>query len=376
MVFQKICFVGADVYPVLKPGFGRAYVGGESVQISLISKAFLELGYEVSLIDRDYGQDPIENLYGIKVIKTFDRKKGVPIVRFFHPRLSSIIRALENADADVYYQSCADMMTGVVAWFCKRRRRKFIFRTAHDYDCIPEKVLVKLWRDKKLYEYGLKNASIIAVQGVKQQELLRKNYNLNSYPVNMVVEIAGHDEVYSSTKDIDVLWVNNLRPFKRPELVIELAKRLPHCRFTMIGGPCSELDTYYKEVKAGASKVANMDFVGPVSYSDIGNYFNRARVFVNTSDSEGFPNSFLQAWVRGVPVVSFFDPDDIIVSNKLGYRALTLENMMTSIDHLLRNTDTRTSIGIKAKAFAINHYSPKHIATRYIELIHKKINDA
>ena len=53
---QKICFVGLDNYPVLNPDCGGEYFGGESVQQTLLAKAFADLGYEVSMVVKDHGQ--------------------------------------------------------------------------------------------------------------------------------------------------------------------------------------------------------------------------------------------------------------------------------------------------------------------------------
>lgn len=370
-MFKRICLVGADVYPVLNPALGEAYIGGESVQHTLLAKAFYHLGYDVFVVDKDYGQPEMESIGGVKVVKTFRENTGIPIIRFVYPRLTSILRALRKVDADVYYQSCAGMMTGVVAWFCKRQGRPFIFRTAHDTDCLPGQQLIRLWRDRKIYEYGLRNADIIAVQGVNQQDLLKKNYHLNSFPINMAVEIP-NDETAESQKDIDVLWVNNMRPFKRPELTFELAKALPDYRFVMIGGPCGGLEGYYNKIRHTALDVKNLDFIGPVNYKDVNDYFLRAKVFVNTSESEGYPNSFLQAWIRGVPVVSFFDPDGLIVHNNLGYSPSTLENIAQRLENLLTNEAERLEIGKRAKDFVLRHYSPVNVANAYIRLLKER----
>ena len=48
-----------------------------------------------------------------------------------------------------------------------------------------------------------------------------------------------------------------------------------------------------------------MTFHGAVPYRDAGALYSRARVLVNTSDVEGFPNTYLQAWASGTPVVAF-----------------------------------------------------------------------
>ena len=231
---KRICFVGMDNYPVFNPAYGQHYFGGESVQQTLLARAFRDIGYDVSIIVMDYGQPKDEMIDGIRALRAYDPAAGIPVLRFLHPRASSIISAMKIADADVYYHSCAGMITGLVARFCRANNRQFVFRIAHDTDCIPGEQLINLWRDRKIYEYGLKNADLIAAQGVNQQALLRDNYALDSEVINMTVELPVEGPETQIVRDI--LWINNLRQFKRPGLAIEVARKLPGFSMAMIGG--------------------------------------------------------------------------------------------------------------------------------------------
>ena len=361
--YRSICFVGADNYPVLTPEYQRHYIGGESVQQTLLAKAFVDLGYDVSMVVTDLGQPDAELIDGIRVFKTFRPNAGLPVLRFIHPRFTGLWQALKRADADIYYQSCASVATGIVAWFCRKYDRKFVFRVAHDTDLMPGQQLIPYWRDKKIYEYGLRQADQIINQSRQQQDLLRENYHLEGPALNMVVQLPAPDEIYS--RDIDVLWVNNLRPFKRPELVLELARKLPDLRIVMIGGPCHGHEDLYEEVCQQAEGIGNLDFKGHVPYQEVNAYYSRSRVFVNTSDSEGFPNSFLQAWVRGTPVLSFFDPDGIILREGLGSSPGDVDQMVAAVNELGGDDDRLAALSAHVSAFAHDHYSPAAVAVRY-----------
>jgi glycosyltransferase involved in cell wall biosynthesis len=363
----KICFVGLDNYPILNSEYAKERFGGESVQQVLIAKALVDLGYEISTVVHNYGQKDGEVIDKIKVWTSYQPSGGIPIFRFIHPRITSVWKALKRANADVYYQSCATVLTGIVSAYCQLHHKKFIFRTAHDADCIPGKQLIKFVRDRKIYEYGLKRADIIAVQSEKQKQSLKKNYQLNSVLINMAVELPKQENY--TEKDIDILWVNNMRPFKRPELALKIAEMLPHRSLTMIGGLSHGFDAFYRRMEENSRKAHNLDFMGQVPYQNINQYFARSKLFLNTSEWEGFPNSFLQAWIRGLPVVSFFDPDNIIDNLKLGSVPSDLENMAECIENLLNEKLERNPIMDRAKTFAQKNYSPKVIAKQYAELL-------
>lgn len=360
--------MGLDNYPVLNPGLGSEYFGGESVQQTLLAKAFAELGYDVFMIVYDYGQPNKEVIDGITVLRCFRESEGVPIFRYIHPRITSVWSAMKEADADIYYQSCAGMRTGLVAYFCKRFNRKFIFRLAHDSDCIPGEQIIPYWRDRKIYEYGLRRTNLTAAQGFRQVELLKKYYGLASTPINMTVQLPDKP-VADNLKDIDVLWVNNLREFKRPELVPELAKLLPDYNITMIGGAVPGNDALYQRVRMLAESSDNLDFKGAVAYHDVNQFFSRAKLFVNTSDWEGFPNSFLQAWIRRVPVLSFFDPDGLIQSESLGEVPVDISDMASRCRALLVDDERRRMLANTAEQFAMDNYSPVSVAKEYERLL-------
>ena len=183
----------------------------------------------------------------------------------------------------------------------------------------------------------------------------------------MAVEIP-KDETYS-VKDIDMLWINNIRPFKRPELVLKIAAMLPHRSITMIGGSSYGYEEIYKRIEKNAAKINNLNFMGQIPYQQINTYFARSKLFFNTSEWEGFPNSFLQSWIRGLPVVSFFDPDNIIDKIKLGFVASDLENMAECIELLLNDNRKRNVFFNRARSYARSNYSPDVIAKQYVELL-------
>jgi glycosyltransferase involved in cell wall biosynthesis len=367
--FQSICFVGADNYPVLNSEYGNHYIGGESVQQTLLARAFVELGYDVSMVVTDLGQPDGEVIDGIRVCKTFKPDAGIPVFRFIHPRFTYLWQALKKANADIYYQSCASVATGFVAAFCRRNNRKFVFRVAHDTDLMPGQELIHYWRDKKIYEYGLRQADLIINQSRQQQHLLLQNYRLEGPELNMVVQLPTPGELIS--RDIDVLWVNNIRPFKRPDLVLELAEMMPDLRFVMIGGSCHGHEDLYEDIQQRAENIGNLEFKGYVPYQEVNAYYARSRVFVNTSDSEGFPNSFLQAWVRGTPVFSFFDPDGIIARENLGVSPDGLARMAAAVRELIGDDSQMIKISTHVSQFARDHYSPGAVALHYHELFLK-----
>lgn len=364
---RKICIVGLDSYGMLSGEGDLRYIGGESVQHVLLARAWRDLGHDVSIVVHDEGQGEKRVVDGITAIAAHTRKGGIPGLRFFHPRASKLVGALSIADADIYYQSPAGVNTGFTAWFTRMTGRRFVFRVASDSDCEKEHPRIRFLRDRMLFDFGLKRADLVAAQTQYQARLLRENHGIESPVINMMVEPPARPTT-PVEKDIDVLWLSNLRALKRPELALELARQLPDLKFTLAGGPMPGGETYYDDIAASAARLPNVTMLGAVRYADTGPLIDCARIFLNTSSIEGFPNTFLQAWVRGVPVVSYFDPDGMVNRLQLGRIATSLDDMREGIRGLIDVPVYRENIGRRAREFALREYT-SGVASRYLELV-------
>lgn len=363
---MKICFLGQDNLPVLAREYHQYGVGGAQVQMTLIAKALVKNGYNVSMVVGDYGQEDGAVWQGVKTYKTFKPNEGLPLIRFVHPRWMSTWAALARADADVYFTSCAGMQVGLLALFCNSVKKGFIFRLANDGDADPRNVLIHHWRDKKLYEFGLKRAERILCQNDKQREHLKKNYFLNATLIRSIVEPPFKD-LRRHDRNIELLWVGNLRNIKRPDLVIELGRRLPKRHLHMVGGPLEGFSELFKNIHREADSLPNITFHGRVPYHGVGDLYDRTCVFVNTSDSEGFPNTYLQSWRRGVPVVAFFDPDDLIRMEGLGYAVSSMDEMQQAIEKLLSDDAEWHQISERCRAYMERHHGDDVVLAPYLE---------
>jgi glycosyltransferase involved in cell wall biosynthesis len=359
---MKICFFGLENLPVLAPEFNRHGVGGEQVQHTLLAKALARREHSVSMVVYDYGQPDCAAWHGVTTYKAYRQHAGIPMLRFVHPRWTAVWAALHRANADIYYVSCAGMHLGLLVLFCKRHGGKVVFRVAHDDDCDPAKLLIKYWRDKKLYEYGLRHADCILVQSARQQAAMLTNYGLQSHIAGMLVDIPERQ----SNRDIDVLWVNNIRQFKRPDLLLALANQMPNVQFHMVGGDQPGFAQLYDHIRDQAATLPNLTFHGHIPYHEMDCIYARAKIFVNTSDSEGFPNSYLQAWVRGTPVVAFFDPDNIIQQERLGLVPTSVEEMREAIATLLSTPVLWSKISTSCKSYMERAYGENSVLFPYL----------
>ena len=102
----------------------------------------------------------------------------------------------------------------------------------------------------------------------------------------------------------------------------------------------------------------NIDYLGPLAQSEVNELLARAHIFVNTSVHEGFPNTFIQAWMREMPVVSLHvNPDDVLNRHGTGIFAGNEPRLAEAVRRLISEPTVRAEFAERARNYALQRHS-------------------
>jgi len=354
----NLCIVAHYAWGAISGG-DKGHAGGVERQTTLLARWLGRRGHAVSLLTWDEGQTEEVVVDGVRVIKMCRRSEGLPGLRFLHPRWTSLNRALQRADGDLYYQNCAEYVTGQVALWARRKGRPFVYSIASDPDCDPRLPKMTTFRERILYRYGLTRADRVIAQTEAQQRMLARGFGVSSYVLPM--PCPGPSRAAFTARrapergPANVLWVGRVSPVKRLELLLDVAEALPSATFEVAGAPDSR-DEYVSKVLSRSRTLANLKYHGKVERARMSELYGRASLLCCTSLYEGFPNTFLEAWSYGVPVVSTIDPDGLIASRGLGGVGTNKDDLAAEIRTLLDDSSRWEETSARCR----EHYLQNH----------------
>ena len=94
-----------------------------------------------------------------------------------------------------------------------------------------------------------------------------------------------------------------------------------------------------------------------MQFQDVQKYFDKAKCFVNSSEFEGFPNTFIQACLGSTPILSFnVNPDNFIERFEVG---CFCANSLDKAVEFIRNLDPEKIrfYGNNAFKYACKHHN-------------------
>jgi glycosyltransferase involved in cell wall biosynthesis len=341
-----------------------------------LAKALAAVGFSVYVVDPMTG-DSWEPIKGVHVGGVPGWDRGIKGFRFLTHRIPSLWRTLKRTGAGLFYARGMGVLELVVLAFAKVSRAKFVFAVAADselmgfmdryhhfhegnatfWDVISNVVPIEV-----AARILVRAADVVLVQHEHQAILAGQKAKKVVHLNNLVdPELLAVRPKQSSG---NILLVGAISKRKGLRVLLPIIESVEHVVFEFVGTPQHvEGESVWNRL----SGYPNVILHGQLPREQTLEKIATAKALLNVSEMEGFPNTFLEAWVLGTPVISLFvDPGGIIKRNHLGY---VCDGDMEELVRLLQvgHYDVDTS---HARKYVLDQHSPAK-AVRLFTDLHK-----
>jgi glycosyltransferase involved in cell wall biosynthesis len=341
--------------------------GGSETGISLIARELAKRGHELHIFCDECAKNEIRIVDGITLhLLPKSKNLGFALVHSFLYYLNLVIQ-MKRCKPDLIYQAGSDPITGILSFYSKCFRVPFIHRIASDLDLLPELSDLIGFRRSKMSKWGQKNASYLITQTMFQKKLLFESLGIDSVHIPNCKVIKKQ----LCKKRSGVLWVGRMIPEKRVELFLDLAEKLPKIQFTMVGMFVAN-NSQNLQIKERIASLNNLNHITSLRPDEMDDYYASTSIFVSTSNLEGFPNTFLEASLQCTPIVSIdIDPDDYVKNSKAGMVVVKKDQLLTSVNSILKDPDIGIEMGKRGRAWVIEHYDVRVVSNQYVAIFNK-----
>jgi glycosyltransferase involved in cell wall biosynthesis len=344
---------------------GRA--AGAQRQLALLADELARRGLRVALVVYPIPERRVAVEPGITLVERPEHAGDGPVqaVR----EATRVLRALMKADGRVVVVRSGTPVVGLVALYCRLFRRRLIFAAANNLDFLDQ------WsRRTRIYAFGVRSADTVVVQSREQETLARRRFP-HIRKLVRIPSFADEPPPTAPRREASAfLWVGRLVDYKRPLLYADLAKALPDLRFVLI--PLRPL--YYAaereclaQLEGLAARMPNFEVGESLPHAELVEALAGAVAVVNTALHEGVPNTFLEAWSQGVPVLTLsFDPDGVVQERGLGVSANgSWERFVAGARELWEGRLERDDLALRARNHVRNVHSRERVGAQWHALV-------
>lgn len=360
----------------------KEIIGGSEIQCWLLAKYLAKKGHKTTYV-------ALQGLKNKRIEKgeEFDVhyliNKGDSKLKIFE----NFYNLLEKEKPDVCYIRIFRYLF-LLNRVCEKLKIPVVFNTSHINDCKPdlEKIkfslnplkflkLIRIVKQRHLNFSVLKKIKVITINKYHAR-LLKKKYSIKATPIYNSMEDNYNKNQIKKKKQ--VIWVNNVKERKRPELFIDLVNEFKNInyRFLMIGELQNNIEYYNKMIKKCEQENDNFKYLGVKIPEKVDKILAGSEIFINTCKPEGFGNNFIQAWFNKCPTITLsFDPDDIIEKNKIGFHSKTFKKMVEDLRFLMNNSELREGMGEQARKYALENHDIFNNVKKYEKEFKQLINE-
>ena len=354
------------------PHFFFENKGGAELQVYYLARELAIRGWQVNYIrEKNKFNFSEKNHEGIKLHTIF-----IPNI-LAHPKLlfaKQVFRRiqlnfqLKRLKPSIIYIRADESYLPLLNTSINKNKIKLVWACSHD-----DKLKHHHWSNK----YGsaikksilkvLNNASLILLQTEFQKQLLSENFKLdgkvlyNSHPIPSNTNLIREDIV---------VWVGRLHKRKFPERFLNIVRKMKansKIKFIMIGRRLNS--SFDNEIESTIKENPNFQYYGESEQEFILELLNKAKILVNTSDTEGFSNTIIEAWLRGVPVITLkgVNPDDLITKNNVGFVCDDIDEIQMRVSELINNSLLFSQMSLESKRIAKEKFDLEKYVDNFID---------
>jgi len=221
---------------------------------------------------------------------------------------------------------------------------------------------------KNFYIWATQFSNIVISQTKGQADLYKRTFNISPTTVYNA-QLPGSDHIIKNYSKISVLWLG--KAFKNPERFTELATRMgseKRFEFLLAGLFTENQIRCFSEMQKNTT---NFKYLGYLNRAEVYKELDNAHVLINTSDVEGFPNTFIEAWFRGVIVISDkINPDNILIDNGIGFLCKNIAEIELKLKELFAGDLTKAKeYSAKAKEYAFKNHNINEVSGEIFKII-------
>lgn len=371
---MKFCFWG-DISNSL---IGKTKGGGE-LQIALLAKALALQNHKVVIID-PYSEKNFTTEDGIEVVNMPTWNKGLKGIRLFSNRIPALYKLLKQQNADYYYCRMRSYFHLVSFLVTRRIKKKFILAVASDIDVLNFKNQYKYehkpnFRLSKyislqlpndiIFRFLLKRADFVVLQHIGQDVNLDLCKGKKIIFPNIIDQrlLKGSN---SATEDY-FIYLGSLSSLKGSDKLLQLSEITDQAIKIMIVGQPNDAKSV--EVFEQLKTKSNIVLKGRLNHEEALDLVSKSKALINTSNFEGFPNVFLEAWALGIPVISLkVNPGNVFTNFRLGVCCDgSLEMMKRSIENNVTATIDKNVL----QEYIRNFHEFNTAGDRFLNALHK-----
>ena len=180
-------------------------------------------------------------------------------------------------------------------------------------------------------------------------------------PLTLLNKSEARKSIRVNESGLLIGWMARMTSVKNPNLLLDVASRLPDVNFVMAGG-----GDLLETIKSNAPR--NVKVLG---WADAATFWSAVDIAISTSDNEGMPIALIEAQLAGIPVIAtnVGSNSEVIEDQVTGFViSKSVNELVNAIKGLTSLPDLIKNLGDEGTKRAGNNYSREKMIKSHVDL--------